>query len=91
MRSVKHLIGCVGVAIVVDYYLFNGYFHPGLQPSAVASLKPNALERRAIPKYFFEPIYSQDFINERIHRTGEQAENIDAIFLFCGYFWSEAC
>ena len=60
--------------------------HPGLQPSAVASLKPNALERRAIPKYFFEPIYSQDFINERIHRTGEQAENIDAIFLFCDIF-----
>jgi hypothetical protein len=25
LKILKHLIGCVGVAIVVDYFLFNGF------------------------------------------------------------------
>jgi hypothetical protein len=25
LKTLKHLIGCVCVAIVVDYYLFNGF------------------------------------------------------------------
>jgi hypothetical protein len=37
-----------------------------LQPSAVASLKPNARERRPIPKFFSEPINSSVFLNRRL-------------------------
>jgi hypothetical protein len=25
MRALKHLVGCVGLAIVLDYLLFNGF------------------------------------------------------------------